>query len=253
MPTGARSVIPVSPVWREGENVMRVLFVGNSHTYFNDMPALFAEMCADLTGQEAEIQMLAYSNRDLRWHCEEHFSLRFALMYGNYDYCVIQQQAHPFPPEEETTPFLKRIVRLCRECGTKPVLFMTWREKAKPENAPVMMEYYCREAEREGAILAPIGELFEELGRLRPEIDLYWEDGEHASPYGDYLIAACLAAMLCKPDDLSALKDEGIDFSVDFEGKDGIPETVDKKETARTALDPEKTGAIKELLEKRLL
>ena len=30
---------------------MRVLFVGNSHTYVNDMPHTFAVMCRDLTGE----------------------------------------------------------------------------------------------------------------------------------------------------------------------------------------------------------
>ena len=44
---------------------MKVLFVGNSHTYFNDMPRLFARMCAALTGEKPEVQMLAYSNRGL--------------------------------------------------------------------------------------------------------------------------------------------------------------------------------------------
>ena len=29
---------------------MRVLFIGNSHTYFNDMPHLFAQMAERLTG-----------------------------------------------------------------------------------------------------------------------------------------------------------------------------------------------------------
>lgn len=253
MPTAVRSATLVLLDWHDGDRTMRVLFVGNSHTYFNDMPALFAGMCGDLTGQKAEVQMLAYSSRSLRWHCEEHFSLRFALMYGNFDYCVIQQQAHPFPPEEETTLFLERIAAFCRECGTEAVFFSTWREKAKPENAARMRDYYRHAAEKEKAILAPVGELFEELGRSHPEIDLYWQDGEHASPYGSYLTAACLAALLCRPDDLSSLRDEGIDFGVDFEGADGFPSTADRKEEVLAVLDPAKTGAIRKLVEERIL
>ena len=61
---------------------MRVLFVGNSHTYFNDMPALFGRMCAELTGERPEVTMLAYSGRSLAWHREEYFALRFALLHG---------------------------------------------------------------------------------------------------------------------------------------------------------------------------
>ena len=36
---------------------MRVLFIGNSHTYFNDMPALFAAFCRQ-SGVDMEVTML---------------------------------------------------------------------------------------------------------------------------------------------------------------------------------------------------
>ena len=70
---------------------MRVLFLGNSHTYFNDMPRLFADMCGELSGERSEVTMLAYSGRSLAWHREEYFSLRFALLYGGYEYCAAQR------------------------------------------------------------------------------------------------------------------------------------------------------------------
>ena len=109
---------------------MRVLFVGNSHTYFNDMPALFGRMCGELTGEDPEVAMLAYSGRSLAWHREEYFALRFALLHGHYDFCVIQQQAHPFPGEELTRAGVEEIAALCQKAGTRPVLYMTWAEEA---------------------------------------------------------------------------------------------------------------------------
>ena len=69
---------------------LRVLFVGNSHSYFNDMPELFARFTERTTGVRPSVTMLAYSARDLTWHRTEYFSLRFNLMYGGYDFCVIQ-------------------------------------------------------------------------------------------------------------------------------------------------------------------
>lgn len=71
------------------------------------MPHLFAAMCESLTGERADVTMLAFSNKTLDWHCEEYFSVRFALLYGGYDFCVIQQFGHPIPPIEETEPPLK--------------------------------------------------------------------------------------------------------------------------------------------------
>lgn len=196
---------------------MKVLFIGNSHTYFNDMPHLFAGMCEALTGQQTEVTMLAFSNRTLKWHCDEYFSVRFALLYGGYDYCVIQQFGHPLPPIEETEPPLEKLVHLCESVGTKPVLYMTWAKRNEPEMALEISRTYRTLAKKYHTLLAPMAELFASLRREHPEIDLYWFDGSHASPYGDYLIAATLAAVVTGKKDLSALPDRLIDFRARFE------------------------------------
>lgn len=222
---------------------MRVLFVGNSHTYFNDMPAQFSRMVRELTGQEPEVEMLAYSGRSLAWHREEYFALRFALLRGGFDYCVLQQQAHPFPGEEVTEAALGQILPLCSAAGTRPVLFMTWAEEARPENAAPMSRCYRRLAARYDALLAPIGELFE---RFRgSDIRLYWQDGEHASPYGSYLSAAVLAALLCGTKKLDALSDLGCDFGVSFAGADGLPAAETDLGRCEITLDAEKAARLR--------
>ena len=231
---------------------MRVLFIGNSHTYFHDMPHTFARMAACLTGEQPEVTMLAYSNRSLAWHREEYFSLRFALLYGNYDYCVLQQQAHPFPEESETRQSVYRILSLCRSAGTKPVLMMTWAEKEMPEHFPQMCRFYRTLAEETGALLAPVGALFDLIRTDDPEIELYWHDGEHASAAGDYLVAATLAALLCRKTDLSALDNQAIDFDLDFEGENGMPLAEEHAEACVVSLDSGTAHAIRTAIEKLL-
>ena len=231
---------------------MRVLFIGNSHTYFHDMPHTFGRMCAQLTGETPEVTMLAYSNRSLAWHREEYFSLRFALLYGRYDFCVLQQQAHPFPDEEQTRQSVNRILSLCKSGGAKPVLMMTWAEQADPEHFPPMQRFYTALAAETGAILAPAGELFDIICRTHPEIELYWHDGEHASVYGDYLIAATLAALLCHANDLSQLNEQAIDFDLDFEGENGLPLAKERATDCIVQLDPEKTAVIRSMIISRL-
>lgn len=230
---------------------MRVLFVGNSHTYFHDMPYTFARMCAQLTGEIPEVTMLAYSNRSLAWHREEYFSLRFALLYGHYDYCVLQQQAHPFPDEHQTRQSVLRILSLCESAGTKPVLMMTWAERAYPEHFPAMHRFYTALAEETGAMLAPVGKLFAMIRRTNPEIELYWHDGEHASAYGDYLIAAVFASLLCETTDLSALDDQAIDFDLDFEGENGLPLAKERASDCIVQLEPEKTAVLRAMAARR--
>lgn len=222
---------------------MRVLFVGNSHSYFNDMPALFARMCEELTGERPELAMLAYSGRPLAWHREEYFALRFALLHGNYDYCVLQQQAHPFPGELATEEALRQILPLCEKGGARPVLYMTWAEKAKPRNAAPMIDCYRSLAERYGTLLAPVGEIFE---RFRgTDIELYWRDGEHASPYGSWLIALSFAALLCDTRELDAVSSRGFDFRADYGEEGRLPLAEEDPAREEIELDPVKTARIK--------
>lgn len=216
---------------------MKVLFIGNSHTYFNDMPHLFAQMCRTLTGEPTEATMLAYSGRALRWHTKEYFSIRFALLYGGYDCCVIQQMGHPFPGVEKTEPEVQTLVSLCRACGTKPVLYMTWTKKDEPERIKEIGAAYRMLSEKYDTLLAPVGELFESLRLSHPAIDLYWRDGAHASPYGTYLIAATFAALLTRQSDLSKLADTTIDFCAAFDPEHPHAEENPKK--LPCAIDPE--------------
>lgn len=231
---------------------MRILFIGNSHTYFNDMPQLFRRMCDALTGDTPEVTMLAYSDRSLSWHREEYFAVRFALLYGQYDYCVLQQQAHPFPGEDETFAAAERIARLCAAGGARPVVYMTWAQRAEPEMTAVMSRCYRALAARLDAPLIPVGEAFALAQRERPDIDLYWHDGAHASPYGDYLIAALLAGRLCGCADLAPLDDAAIDFRCDFAGEDGLPLALEDAAAAAVTLDADKAAALCAVAERLL-
>ena len=224
---------------------MKVLFIGNSNTYFNDMPHLFAEMCEALTGERTEVMMLAFSNRKLDWHCEEYFSVRFALLYGHYDYCVIQQFGHPVPPIGETEPSVEKLVRLCERVETKPVLYMTWAKRGEPEKAALISGIYRTLADRYRTLLAPIGELFETVRAEHPEINLYWFDGSHASPYGDYLIAAAFASLLTGQTDLSALPDEVVDFRVRF-AKEKPPSAIEDPNETKIPAEPAVTAILRQ-------
>ena len=204
---------------------MKVLFVGNSHTYFNDMPELFARFMEKTTGEKPEVVMLAYGGRDYDWHLREYTSLRFNLMYGGFDYCVLQQAAHPYPPVETTLKTGAEMIELCHRCGVKPVVYMTWAEKRFPENQQKMIDTCEKLAEENDVLLAPIGRIWQKVQQSRPDIELYHTDGEHAGPYGDFLIAAVFCRLLIG------------NVSVDVSGMGFNFHVSD--ETGRIAVDPE--------------
>jgi len=223
---------------------MKVLFLGNSHTFFNDMPELFARFVEKTTGEKPEAVMLAYSGRSLEWHRREYFALRYNLMYGGYDYCVIQQAAHPYPPIESTLEDGAYIIDLCRRCSVKPVVYMTWAEKRFPENQQKMIDTCEKLAADHDALLAPVGRVWQTVQRLRPDIELYHTDGEHAGPYGDFLIAAVLCNLLAGS---VANEVSGMGFSfIDREKEEEKPAIQENRELISIALDREKTDFILE-------
>lgn len=223
---------------------MKVLFIGNSHTYFNDMPRLFARMAEKTTGAMPDTVMLAYGGCDLAWHRGEYLALRYNLMYGGFDYCVFQQAAHPYPPAEETMRDGAAIADLCIRCGVKPVVFTTWAEKVKQYNQEKMTRT-CRELARAtGALLAPIGEVWEQIVKNEPDIDLYYTDGEHASVYGDFLCAAVLCRAVT-----GAVSDSVNGMGSCFYGPDSrddieFPHLIENPELVPVGLDPDKTARI---------
>lgn len=207
---------------------MRILFLGNSHTYFHDMPALLCRFCRH-AGLRADVTMLSHSARPLEWHRSEYFELRFNLLHGGYDFCVLQQQAHPMPPAETTRENLAALCALCRGGGAAPVVVTTWAEKVHPEHQAAMSALYPTLARDLGALSAPVGTVWGRLQAERPDIELYWHDGEHASPYGSYLFAAVLFSVLTgRP--AADVPDSAIDFcpggALDF-ARPALPEEAE--------------------------
>ena len=78
---------------------LRILFIGNSHTYYNDMPSMVKAL-AEEAGFSCEVVMIAHGGWFLKQHVKEP-DVRFNIRYGNYDYVVLQEHAHPFGPAED--------------------------------------------------------------------------------------------------------------------------------------------------------
>ena len=143
----------------------------------------------------------------------------------------------------QTDPALRQLLPLCEKGGARPVLYMTWAEKAKPRNAAPMIDCCRSLAERCGTLLAPVGELFE---RFRgTDIELYWQDGEHASPYGSWLLALTFAALLCDTRELDAVSSRGFDFRADYGGECRLPRAEEDPAREEIVLDATKTARIR--------
>lgn len=176
---------------------MKVLFIGNSHTYYNDMPHMFAEICRKKQ-REVEVTMLAHGGKGWDFHVEEP-EVRFNILYGGYDAVILQHVAHPMGDLEIMNESGIKLIEWVRQAGARPILYMTWTTKADGEAAQSTMSGAYRRLQHEtGCELAPVGEKWWEYHREHPEEEMYAEDGQHASEIGSWVAAATIAEVYLK-------------------------------------------------------
>ncbi len=161
---------------------LSILFIGNSHTYYNDMP-LMMKCRADEEGYNCRVTMLAHPNWFLSQHAEEP-EARFNILYGKYDYVVLQEHAHPLGSEEEFLDAAITLNEIIREAGSTPIIYECWAKKDEPELQDHMNEVHRHVAEEIGALVAPVGENWWSYKDSRPNLEMYDEDGAHASRAG---------------------------------------------------------------------
>ncbi len=166
---------------------MRTLFIGNSHTYYNDMPRIFRDICAD-HGIDMQVTMLTKGGMGLDYHADNE-QTRFNILFGDYDFVILQHVAHPMGEYEVMEEAADRIMEWIRQTHAKACYYMTWTKEGDEVSQPEMSARYRRLAEKHGCLLAPVGERWWEEIHRHPETDLFFEDRRHASPAGSRLVA----------------------------------------------------------------
>ncbi len=166
---------------------IRVLFIGNSHTYVNGVPKLFLDL-AKQNDIDCTVTMITHPGWKLSQHTADP-EAEFNILHGGYDYVVLQEHTHPFVPHEEFYASIRKLVGWIRQTPATPVLYMTWAEKTKPENQAELCEVFTNMANETGALLAPVGAEWWKYREANPDVELYSPDGGHASPAGSSLAA----------------------------------------------------------------
>ena len=181
---------------------LKILFIGNSHTYYNDMPLLVKKRFDEL-GFDCHVTMLAHPGWFLSQHVEDS-EAKFNIMFGGYDYVVLQEHAHPFGPEEKFFDAVRSLTAWIKEVGSTPVIYLTWAQKNEPETQQRMTEAHKAIAEETGSLLAHVGDQWWSYMLSRPELEMYADDGAHASPAGSDFAAKMIEAEIYR--DLSHKK-----------------------------------------------
>ncbi len=172
---------------------MKVLFIGNSHTFVHYVPMRVKEFCKT-HGKEVDAVMLTHPGMGLDWHLQQHPTY-YNLMCGGYDAVVLQHNAHPFPGKDSLINAGKAVAAITPK-NTKIYLYMTWSEKNNPEGQDIMTESYEELAKEIGAEICPVGKVWWPVKAAHPDEELYMNDGEHTSLLGASLSAAVIGRTL---------------------------------------------------------
>lgn len=131
----------VPPSAFAGGKNLRVLFVGNSLTYYNDLPATFATLYrATEPGTRVDTEMLAQGGGKLRERISDG-QLASLLAREHYDVVVLQdiggwpECPREFPGCEDAPVALREAVNLVRSHGVRALWFSTWQPHPAAQQA----------------------------------------------------------------------------------------------------------------------
>jgi hypothetical protein len=182
-----------------------VLFIGNSLTFYNELPEMFAAL-ARSAGHAVEADMVAIGGATLASHTASPSTLD-TIGGGDWDYVVLQEQGGIPAIEEERVAEMYPAVRLLEskisEIGAETVLFMTWgRRDGLPEegfqNFQAMQSQvaagYTEIARELGVMVAPVGMAWQSAISHDQELELWQADSGHPTEAGSYLAASVFYA-----------------------------------------------------------
>ena len=187
-----RSMSPTAPT---GPG-LHVLFIGNSLTYVNDLPAI-VESLADSAGEPLlETRMVAKPDYSLEDHWNDGDAMA-GIANGRWNVIVLQQG----PSSLETSrALLLQYTRLFSDAiakvGARPALYQVWPTSDRPMDFTRANESYRLAAGAVNGILFPVGEAWLAAQRIDPTTPLYAFDGLHPSVEGSYLAALVMYAVL---------------------------------------------------------
>jgi hypothetical protein len=190
---------------------MRVLFVGNSFTFKNSLPALVHDLAVGDPGA-TPIFSVEYAAPGWSLHqAAKDDRLARLLHEVHWDVVVLQEKSWllSFPEEQwrrDTYPGARDLHEQISAAGARTLLFMTWGyvrgdRRHEPDDTYAAMQTrlangYSKLGAELGAQVAPAGLAWAEALHRDPGLDLWASDGQHPGRLGSYLAACVFYALL---------------------------------------------------------
>ena len=194
----------------------KALFLGNSYTYYNQMPSIVVDIANSL-GDSLIVDSNTPGGAKLVDHAQNGSASMVKIQQEQWDAVIIQAQSQepsfsPFQVQEDTYPYAEILVDavIANNQCSDPIFFMTWgRKHGDTINGafyPIISTYegmqqrlresYLEMGDDNEAMVSPVGMAWHQIIQQHPDIELYSGDGSHPSIHGSYLSACVFYSML---------------------------------------------------------
>ena len=220
-PPGTPTEEPTEEVTEEPEpekTSYSILFIGNSYTYYNDMPTAIFQAMARAEGYDVSVTAITMGSYYLSQFADpsDTYGAKVeAALTGSkkYDFVVLQEQSLR-PAGSNVSEFYSAVRNLSeriRKTGATPILYATW---GRQTGSSTLTKYgwtnesmtwklaaaYQAIGEELDIPVVHVGLAFYDVYTYQKDIDLYNTDKSHPSYSGSYLAAVALYAKMLNVD-----------------------------------------------------
>jgi hypothetical protein len=168
---------------------LRVLFIGNSLTAWNDLPNIFASLTQAGGHERPVTRTIAIGGFSLEDHWNRGDAQK-AIAEGKWDFVVLQQGPSALAESRRLlVDYTRRFAEVARASGATPALYMVWPSTSRASDFPGVSTSYSAAARAVDGRLLAAGDAWRQVLREHRDIALYSNDGLHPTFAGSYLAA----------------------------------------------------------------
>jgi hypothetical protein len=168
---------------------LRILFIGNSLTAWNDLPAIVQSLAVAGGHDRPVIQSITRGGFSLEDHWNEGEAQR-VMTGARWNVVVLQQGPSALVDSRRLlVAYARRFAGVIRRAGAIPALYMVWPSMDRRFDYAGVSASYTAAARAVNGTLFAAGDIWRSVLSTYPDIRLYSDDGLHPTLAGSYLAA----------------------------------------------------------------
>jgi hypothetical protein len=176
---------------QEKKDTVRVLLVGNSYIYYNNLAQMIGLITDSLdTKIICKKSTIGAATLGQHWNSERGLKTKKIIANNKFDIVVIQDNSMwPLEHKDSLLFYGNLFCQYIRENGAKPYLYNTWAREKTPQTQSKINEAYGELAKAQSAVNVAVGSSFDLARKTISTMNLFHPDGSHPSAVGTFLIA----------------------------------------------------------------